>query len=170
MELKKSWKWLILLIVVLGVLIYIPLSIDYEAATIKAAETAFHAEPLKTDDKVQDTSIFLPQGFILEEVSDNNLLVRKGQQEYLIFVNPEENRDSRLLYNNLTAIEDYSINQTFVEEDQFGYLLVNEHSRRNVDLIVGIGGYKITTTTDLPDMVDDAKNMMQIANSMQKQE
>ncbi len=169
MTLKKIWKWFVLLIVLLGVLIYIPLSIDYEAATIEAAQSAFQAEPLQTDDKVQDISIFLPQGFILEQESENNLLVRKGQQKYLVFVNPEEKRDSQLLYQNLVAAEDYTINETFSKNGQFGYLLAKVHSRRNVELIVGIGGYKITTTTDRADMADDAKNMMQMANSMEMQ-
>jgi len=165
-KLKKYWIYLTAVIVIVAALIIIPLQINEEALAVKEAESAFTKTPLETDNDINGVSIFLPQGYIVESESENNLTVKKGSQRFLIFFNPFEDSGRRLAYQELTAdTTNYVVNETFEDGTSFGYLLI-EKVKKRYQMTIGIGGFKITTTTKRAKLSSDAKDMMRIVRSM----
>ncbi len=167
-KLKKHWKWLVPTVLILSALIIVPLIINQEKEAIKEASNEFHSEPLKSESDFEGYSIFLPQGYIIENKDGFNLTIKKGNQKYLIFINSLEDRGSQLLYNELNHQQKkYVINQLFNDGEKFGYILADKNNQ-TYGLTIGVGGYKISTSTNRSNLATDAKDMMRIVNSIEK--
>ena len=133
----------------------------------KIAETAFKEKQMKTTESTNGIRYYLPKGFNVENEMENNIILLKGKEEYILFVNPEEPFTSEVVFNEMKSAKENAETDTFKTNDRFGYISINPAKDKKFELIVGIGGVKMTTLTSANNMVENTKDMMEIANSVQ---
>lgn len=136
---------------------------------LKAAEETFYKEPKAYTEDVDGTRLYKPAGFKVNENSDaQNIVLSKGKQPFILFVNPNEAKDSQLFYDLLHADEDSDIiaEEKFTDGDTFGFVAVIQSDEDVVELIANVGGAKITTQTTGKNIVGNLKTMMRIVRSI----
>jgi hypothetical protein len=135
----------------------------------KAAEEVFSKNNVKTNEKVKEFSFYLPEGFKVDEVKENNVIINRGDTYAIIFVNPNENSDSEVLVQNfLNHKEEYEKIQTFEKQGKKGFYTVRETEEKDYELIVGIGGVKVTTVAKASDLESLSKDLMKTAISIKQ--
>ncbi|MCJ8009559.1 hypothetical protein ACFFF5_13565 [Lederbergia wuyishanensis] len=147
-------------------------SIDEEKVKAEAnVEKVFQAKPEEANEEVQTIKFNLPTGFTIQDESPNNIILKKGDDTYILFYNPNETSDSKALYDGVVEHADKEvINKTFQKNERFGYLVINESEKELYEVTVGIGGIKATSESDLNHLAADAELLMKIVNSTMMQE
>lgn len=133
----------------------------------QVAESTFNGPAEKPTETTKGFSYYLPEGFKVKDEFENNVILSKGNQEYILFVNSHEPLNSDVVFNEIRGAKDEQGIETFKGEDRFGYISISPGVDKKYELIVGIGGVKTTTMTTTNDMVENAKNMMIITNSVE---
>lgn len=134
---------------------------------VKATVSAFRYEALQPNTEAGLIKVYLPENFKIEEEHANNLILESGNQAYILFVNPNENGDSSLLF--LTAKDQqthYLVLESFQTDDKFGFISIMELSEGKYELAVGSGGVKMTTETGTENLKKEAEKMMKIVSSV----
>ncbi|WP_449537286.1 hypothetical protein [Ferdinandcohnia sp. Marseille-Q9671] len=142
-------------------------SIEEESKeTETAVESAFQAQPEKTNSENGDVSFYLPTSMKIEEKDENNVILAEGNQTYILFVNPNEASTSDVLYKAIDAKE-FEVDKTFTDKERFGYVKVFEIDDDYYLVSVGIGGVKMTTEAKVSEISESATEMMKIISSVQ---
>ena len=132
-----------------------------------AEETFIGVETNDADQKTNSFSYYLPSGFKVESESENNLLISKGKQTFILFVNPLEASDSKVVYESTVANNESKVlEKTFEDKGRFGFLYVRSLEKDLYEVSVGVGGVKMTTHTDTKNMVESVQSMMQVVESV----
>ncbi len=137
---------------------------------LKIAEEVFYKEPKKHNEEVNGTKLYKPTSFKLSDASDaQNIVLNKGKQPFILFMNPNEAKDSRLFYDLLHADEDVNIidEEKFSESNSFGFVAVIQNEGDMVELIANVGGAKMTTLTKEKHIASDLETMMKIVRSIE---
>lgn len=138
-----------------------------EEAT-KVIHEAFQQSPIKANESVEQFSFYLPESFELESHSGNNLILKEGSQQYLLFLNPNEKRTSEMLYNKaIDNVTELIIEKTSVTDEAFTYTIVNKINDKTYEVIAGLGGVKLTTHVQDNKVADSTKKMVEIVQSVQ---
>lgn len=120
-------------------------------------------EPTETTD---NGTLYLPLFMSVEDVSENNIILKQGSQTYILFNNIHEGKASTVLYESMVSEMDQLLLEHSIEKDgTFAYVVIKEESKENVLLTVGIGGMKITTETEIKGVSDQTEKMMEILRS-----
>lgn len=145
---------------------------EEQSVAQEAAANTFKTETtVTTNEEVEGIKYHLPKGAVIKKTTENNVVFEKGSKLYILFVNPHEEADSDVVYQaSVSSQIDYRVNETFQEDDKFGFMLVNdiEDQKDQYELTVGVGGVKVTTETDAKHISEDAELMMEIALSVKK--
>ncbi|MEK4230373.1 hypothetical protein [Solibacillus sp. FSL H8-0538] len=136
---------------------------------IASAQTTFEETPVASNKTIANIDLYLPKGFTIEQGLDElNFTLTKEKDSYILFVNTNENQDSKLLYEILMSDTAHGViqEQTFETNGAFGFSAVVKHSEEQYELVVSIGGVKMTTLS--ADKKIDAKlaEMMEIVRSV----
>lgn len=135
--------------------------------SIVKTEEAFSKKQQNTNEKTEEFSYYLPENFQVKETKKFNVLLEKGNQNFILFVNQNEERNSKVSYETLMEqYKDPFISETFEKDNQFGYLFVVEIDKRLYEVTVGIGGTKLTTESKANDLEEDSQVMMEIVKSV----
>jgi hypothetical protein len=138
---------------------------EQKADIKKEVGTTFKSQPEKTNNSTKDIDYYLPTGVNVEEETPNNVLLKDGSKTYILFYNQHEKADSKVVYDSTVKQQkEWDANDTFSKDGKFGYMLVKELKEDHYQLIIGIGGIKLTTETG--NVKEDAEVMMEIANSV----
>lgn len=138
---------------------------EQKAEIKKEVSNTFETQPEKTNNSTKDIDYYLPSEFKMEEETPNNVLFNNGSKTYILFYNQHEKEDSKVVYESTVKQQkEWDANETFSKNGKFGYMLVKQLKENQYQLIVGIGGVKLTTETD--NVKEDAEAMMEIANSV----
>ncbi|RSD27882.1 hypothetical protein EJA10_08275 [Mesobacillus subterraneus] len=139
---------------------------EQKAEIKEEVANTFKGEPEKTNNSTKDIDYYLPAGVEVEEEQPNNVLLKDGSKTYILFYNQHEKEDSKVVYESTVKQQSaWDANETFTENGKFGYMLVKKLKEdHGYQLIVGIGGVKLTTETE--NVKEDAEAMMKIANSV----
>ncbi|GAA0484615.1 hypothetical protein GCM10008986_07390 [Salinibacillus aidingensis] len=133
----------------------------------QAAEESFNSESAEPNQKIDVISLHLPDDVKIEGSSNNNVFLKQGDQQYLLFYNQFEGAESRHLFDGIKAREDSLLQESFEADSRFGYIAVFPNSKEEqYELQVGIGGVKITTMTTKEELENKAAEMMDIVNSV----
>ncbi|MCH1625351.1 hypothetical protein [Fredinandcohnia quinoae] len=164
----KNGKILIVGFFILMALLVGCSSIEDEAKeTNKAVEQTFKAEPNKTNNEYEDIAYYLPKDMKIDKKGDNNLIFKKGDQIFILFVNPNEGKASDAMYQSIQSKDSkFEIDKTFKDKDRFGYVKAYEIDDKLYLLSVGIGGVKMTTETKVSDITENATEMMKVVSSV----
>lgn len=155
-------------LVIIGVFLLGACSSSFSEDKVEAKEAVantFKSTPEKTNNSTEDIDYHLPFGVEVEEESPNNVLLKNGSRTYILFYNQLEKDDSKVVYEStVKQQQEWDVNETFEKDGKFGYMLVKTPKEGQYQLIIGIGGVKLTTETD--NIKKDAETMMKIANSV----
>src|SRR5690606_29750396 len=70
------------------------------AAGLSETRKAFEEEPPETNETAGQIDLYLPGGYTIEEPTDaNNVIITKGSDSYVLFINPNEAPDSKFFYD-----------------------------------------------------------------------
>ncbi|CAM3532760.1 hypothetical protein GCM10009865_36320 [Aeromicrobium ponti] len=140
---------------------------EEQTAAKNTAEEAFNKTSEKTNHKNEDIEYYLPFGVEVKEESPNNIILKNGSKTYILFYNPHEGPDSKVVYDaTIKQKKDYDVNETYTKDGHRGFLLINSDKKDENELIVGIGGVKISTQSKTKHLSSDAATMMEIVNSV----
>lgn len=130
----------------------------------KAAEKEFQSGQKKPDRHNKHIEYYLPFGFEKDKETPNNILLKNGSKKYILFYNSHEKSESKVVYeSSFQQLKKWDLNKTFEKDGKFGYMLSKEQEDGVYQVVVGIGGVKVTTETTSPE--SDAPIMMDIAHS-----
>lgn len=136
---------------------------------LKVAAEAFKAEPKGQTDEVDGIKLYKPTGFKVDEGSDaKNIVLNKGKQPFILFINPNEEKGSQLFYNLLHAEENPNLiaEEKFSDDEKFGFVAVLQNDDGTVELVANVGSAKITTQTEEKNITADLEAMMEIVRSI----
>lgn len=165
----RSWKFLFLLILSISVLTACGQTLDERAADgIAVAKEAFLLDDKQTNDEVQGVQLYKPSGFTIAEDSDaQNIVMKKGDETFILFINTNEEKDSRLFYDLLDNNEERKrFEEVFTSDGYFGFASVVKIGEDQVELITSVGGVKMTTITKKKNIRNDLARMMEITRSI----
>lgn len=162
-------KWIITVIVLMLILVGCSASKEDILDETKAVFVeSFHTEMIEANQETDRITYYLPNDLHLTEKSDNNLIFEKGDQIFLLFYNPVEGLDSQVNMERDLEFENSSLLFETIEDDErFGYLMVISEDEDMLKLIMGIGGYKMTTFTTLSDLTACTEIMADVINSIE---
>ena len=166
----RSWKFIFLIAVSVILLTGCNQSLEERATDgVQAAEKAFNSNHKKPTEKLDGIKLYKPAGFVVSEGSDaQNIIFKKNNETFILFVNPNEEQSSRLFYDLLVADqskETVAI-ETFTEDGVFGFAAVVQSDSENVELITSVGGAKMTTLSKESKIVGHLTSMMEVVRSI----
>lgn len=168
---SRTWKLVLFLLVSIVLLSACGKTVEEQTEEgLKIAEEAFHKGPKKHNEEVDGTKFYKPSKFKVSDTSDaQNIVLNKGKQPFILFINSNEEPDSRLFYELLHADEDVDIvdEEKFSDANAFGFVAAIQSDEDMVELIANVGGAKITTLTEKKHIVSDLEAMMQIVRSIE---
>ncbi|MET0959388.1 MAG: hypothetical protein ABWX58_03600 [Psychrobacillus psychrotolerans] len=164
-------NWMRLLIASLAVILLAGCSSLEEQTSdgLENAKVAFQGDAEKPNEKVNDINIFIPSGFSLEEESnETNIILSKGKESFILFINPNELPSSQLYYDLMTSDKNLKVldEKTFEQNGRFGFAAIIENSEEKYELTTSIGGIKLTTISDQQDVAKNLEKMMLIVRSI----
>ncbi|MDQ0351294.1 hypothetical protein J2R98_001097 [Alkalibacillus filiformis] len=110
---------------------------------------------------------YKPENFQVTDENQHNVVFNDGDQPYVLFVNEFEEPNSKWFYNR---IQDEGVYLRTIEtDDAFAYIHAIEHDDQ-YEVHLGIGGIKMSTVTNLNQVEDDAKLMIEIISSVEQNE
>lgn len=140
---------------------------EIQTATIDQSKKTFTSKPSSANEENGAIKYHLPEGYEVESAENNNLLFKRDDQQYILFVNENEKENSTVFYDSLLdQYENPIVEETFKDIDRFGYVLVDKLEDEKYEVSVGIGGVKMTTQTAGRDVADAAEQMMEIVSSV----
>ncbi len=166
----RLWKFLFLAFLSITVLSACGKTFDEQASeAIAAAKEAFQLQDQQVNDEIHGVSLYKPAGFTIAEKSDaQNIVMKKGDESFLLFINPNEQKDSRLFYDLLMTTEDERFEEVFTDDGYFGFASVTKQGEDKAELIASVGGVKMTTITKIKDIEANLSKMMQIVRSIEQ--
>lgn len=167
----RFWKFLFLAFLSIVVLTACGKTFEEHAtAGIAAAKDAFQLNDQQVNDEVDGVSLYKPAGFTIDEKSDaQNIVMKKGDETFLLFNNPNEASDSKLFYDLLTKTEDKErFEEVFTDDGYFGFASVVKQGEEQVELIASVGGIKMTTITKNKNIEVNMGKMMEIVRSIKQ--
>lgn len=135
----------------------------------KNADKAFSAEARKANESSDGVAFYLPGGYNVEEPSDDrSIAISKGNESFMLSVNPNEAADSTLFYDLLTVDQqiEWIANETFEENGRFGFAAVRKIAADRFELVASAGGAELKTVSEAGKMDDNMDWMMQTVRSI----
>ena len=133
-------------------------------------EKVFAGKPEKHTDTFGNIQLYLPSKYKVEDSSDKyNILVSKGKQSYILFINDREEPDSKLYYDLLKDDNSKEIidEKTYENDNVFGFTAVSKtENEEEFELVVSSGGVKMTTISPMKDIEDNLHEMTKIVHSV----
>ncbi len=165
MKTKAAFVFLILVLILAGC----NTTIEKEKKnTAQTVEDTFKSSDEKGKEEAGNIRFYLPFGAEVEKESPNNIIISKSSDTFILFTNPQEDKNSELLYKMaINDKKDLVKNGTFNDGNRFGYYVIKKiPNTKEFELIVGVGGTKVTTQSKLEDLEDHAEMMMKMATSV----
>lgn len=138
-------------------------------AGVDNAETIFSSEPTAINKTIGHIELYIPKGYGIEKgIDESNYTIVHGKDSYILFVNPNETEDSELHYTILKddPKTDVLYDKSFKTEGVFGFSAVVNKPEEQYELIVSVGGVKLTTIADDKKLDEKLQEMMRIVQSV----
>ena len=142
---------------------------DRATQGISAAKEAFFATAKDHNEEIEGIKLYKPTGFTISDKSDkHNIIFKRRDETFLLFINPNEEEDSHLFHELLLSDNSKKIiaEETFTKDGTFGFAAVMNSDNENVEIVASVGGVKMTTITKEKRIVDDLAYMMEVVRSI----
>lgn len=139
------------------------------AQGVANAREAFEDEPEEANGTVGKMDLYLPKGYDIEEPSDDyNSMITKGNDSFILFINPNEKGASTFFYDLQKADPEqiWIADEAFRQHGRFGFVTVKEIAEDQLELVVSAGGAKMTTMTGKNDVPQKMSWMMKTVRSI----
>ncbi|WP_052455910.1 hypothetical protein [Bhargavaea cecembensis] len=139
----------------------------------EAAGKVFREDVHRTNAEVGSVRLYKPAGFKIQEGSDEqNIVLEKGRETYVLFINPNEPDDSRLFYDLLYAdpAKEILTTATYEKNGVFGFSGITDAGSERFELVAGSGGTKMTTLSKEKGIERNLRTMMEIVRSVERPE
>ncbi len=136
---------------------------------VASAQTVFEENPQQPNKTIGKIELYVPAGYAVEESEDkNNLIITKGNENYILFVNYYEKEDSNLHYELLKNDSSKKIikEETVEFDGAFGFSAVLEYDKEQFELVVSSGGVKMSTISEDKNIDEKLVDMMTIVRSV----
>jgi hypothetical protein len=136
---------------------------------VEKAREAFQEEPAATNETVGNRDLYVPRNYTVEEPSDaHNMIITRGSDSFVLFLNPNEEPDSTLFYDLQKANDEqqWALDETFRQNGRFGFSTVREIAEDRYEIVVSAGGVKMTTISEANDIDSNMAWMMQTVRSV----
>lgn len=167
---KSKWFLASALTVILLTLAGCGKTVDEQIDTgVASAQNVFEENPQDTNETIGKIELYVPSGYTVEQSEDpNNVILTKEKDNYILFVNQNENEDSNLQYELLKKDTSKKIikEQTVEFDGAFGFTAVIEHDAEQYELVVSSGGVKMTTISKDKNIDEKLVEMMEIVRSV----
>ncbi|PSL31096.1 hypothetical protein B0H99_11244 [Planomicrobium soli] len=137
------------------------------------ARDAFEQEPMNTNEQADDRGLYLPGGYTIEKPSDrNNVIITKGSDSFVLFINPNEKSDSKFFYDLQKANpeQQWLVDETFEQNGRFGFTTVRLIAEERYEIVESVGGVKMTTISKESNIADNMDWMMKTIRSIDPEE
>jgi hypothetical protein len=117
-----------------------------------------------------DVKLYLPDGYVIDLAEEErNYIVSSDDDQYILFVNEKESEDSQVHYELVKMEKEENIIhlEQLKNEKEFGFAAVIKRSEEQYELIVSIGGIKLSTMTNDKKIDKKLANMMDIVRSVE---
>lgn len=139
---------------------------EAQKETQTAVEEVFKEKPQKANNENKDINYYLPSGIDVESEDTSNVVLKDGKMEYRLFYNPLEDKKSELVYNVALEQHKFDVNKVYNDDERYGFLLIKKLDDKKNELVVGIGGVKVSSEVKTKNLAEEAAKMMEIANSV----
>ena len=133
------------------------------------AEAAFQ-QATKANTTEGNVNLYLPKGFVIDPAEEeSNYFITSDDDQYILFINEQETNDSKLNYDLIKKDkkDDIIKIEELKNEQYFGFAAVIKHSEKHYELVVSIGGVKLSTMTNNKKMDEKLAVMMDIVRSVE---
>ena len=135
--------------------------------TVGAVKEALNEKAKDPNKKSGDINFYLPFGYEIKDESANNIILKNGSKQYILFNNPQESKMSDVVYKSTVAQnKELAVNEQFKKSGQFGYLVIKKLDEDMNEMTIGIGGTKITALIKTSSMKNEAEVMTQMVKSV----
>lgn len=145
-------------------------NVTKEEAIEKAKVTFETGNSVQAKEPNQETDLFryyLPASLKIENITENNLILSKSDQLFLIFSNPAEDASSTVNFEqDKLVVEDPLLLETFENEGVFSYIIITPLEEDDYKVIVGIGGEKGSTITDIANIEKSIEIIIEVIKSI----
>nr|WP_106780475.1 hypothetical protein [Lysinibacillus timonensis] len=166
----KKWVFSIITVLTVMVLSACGKSLDEQIELgVANSQAVFEEAPQEPNHTVGAIEVFLPAGYTIEESEDKaNYLLKKDNQEYILFVNSNEQKNSELLYELFKQNSGKQIikEQTVKTDNEFGFTAIVLNDDDTYELIVNSGNVKISTLSNDHNIDQKLVDMTKIARSV----
>lgn len=173
MEVPRKGILVLLLAAAVGLSGCVASAEEQVANGVALAGKAFEAEPRKTNEASEDTEFYLPGGYTVEEPSDEyNIIITKGSESFVLFVNRNEAGDSTLFYDLQKADPEkkWIVDETFEQNGRFGFVTVRRIAEDRFEVVASAGGAKLTTISEGKKIDRNLGWMMEAVRSIEPNE
>lgn len=132
----------------------------------KKVEEVFKQDPMESNQENDVIEYYLPFWYEMIDETEFNILLKNGSKQYILFYNPNEDVESRVVFNATNEVKDYDYVKTFEHDNQFGYFLVKSLDDNRNEVVVGVGGVKLTGEMKTSSLKSEVEMMMKIAHSV----
>lgn len=156
-----------LLVLVIGLISGCSTSIkEQQKDAVKNVNQTFTNQPKAAKKTTKHLKLYLPFGMAIQKESPNNVIIKRGKQNYLLFYNQKEDQKSQEVYKISKPMKGLLLDKHFSSKGKFGYLYISKVKKNLYEVTVGIGGIKMTTETGMKNIANDAEKMMNIVSSV----
>ncbi|MEW9500719.1 hypothetical protein [Jeotgalibacillus marinus] len=166
---KKEYL-LVVLLVMTTVLVACSATIEEEKEkTLEDVEQIFEEEPNRPNEHIEELSFRLPFRTSIVEESDNNVIIEKSNDTFVLFYHQNEEAGNDVVYTMTTKDTEnpWMVNETFEDGDSIGYVLMRQENEEEYELVTGIDDVKLTTISSLEDLSKNASWMMETVKSVE---
>lgn len=173
MEVPRKGLLVLLIAAAVGLSGCVASAEEQVANGVAQAVKAFEAEPRNTNETSENTDFYLPGGYTVEEPSDEyNIIITKGSDSFVLFVNPNEAGDSTLFYDLQKADPErkWVVDETFEQNGRFGFVTVRQVAENLFEVVASAGGAKLTTISEKKKIDSNMEWMMKTVRSINPKE
>lgn len=165
-------KWIHIFIVSIVMLIVSGCNQSVEeqvSAGLDHAKTTFESKPHAPNKSIGHIELYVPKGYSVEKgIDELNYTLVNDKDSYILFVNPNEPMDSQLHHIILKEDPHNEIVQekTYIGDGTFGFSAVIQREADQYELVVSIGGIKLTTLSKNKNIDQKLQEMMEIVQTV----
>ncbi|MEG0385532.1 hypothetical protein [Solibacillus cecembensis] len=167
---NRKWVHIFILSIVMLLVSGCNQSVEEQASVgLENAKTTFESKPNEPNKMIGQIELYIPQGYGIEKgIDELNYTLVNGKDSYLLFVNPQEAGNSQLHYTILKEDPNIEIveEEIYKSDETFGFSSVIKRGEKQYELVVTIGGVKLTTLSENKKIDQKLQDMMEIVQSV----
>ncbi|ATP41483.1 hypothetical protein CSE16_16210 [Solibacillus sp. R5-41] len=167
---KRKWVLVFFVSIVMLLITGCNQSVEEQvSAGLENAKTTFESKPNEPNKMIGHIELYIPKGYGIEKgIDELNYTIVNGEDSYILFVNPHEPGDSQLHHTILKEEPNIEIVQEkiYKADEVFGFSTVIRRDENQYELVVSIGGVKLTTLSNNKKIDQKLQEMMEIVQTV----